>query len=113
MPKPYSHDSTNIGNLKREAYWEAMRQVYSECHRVLKHQGLMVLVLKGFTRDSQYVDLPAQTRELCETLGFSFMEQWQRELWNLSFWRILQRRRDPAAWDDRLRFEQVLVMRKG
>ena len=102
----------NIGNLRGPAYWEAMSQVYAECHRVLKPHGLMVLVLKGFTRDGEYVDLPAQTQALVETLGFSFVETWQRELWNLSFWRILQRRRDPGGWDDRLRFEQVLAMRK-
>ena len=68
--------------------------------------------LKGFTRDKEYIDLPLQTRQCCETLGFRFKEQWQRELWSLSFWRILQRRRNPAAFDDRLRFEQVLVMEK-
>ena len=48
---PYSPDATNIGNLRSQAYWDAMRQVYAECHRVLRPQGIMVLVLKGFTRD--------------------------------------------------------------
>ena len=105
-------DQTNIGNLRGPAYWDAMRQVYIECGRVLRPGGLMVLVLKGFTRDGKYIDLPAQTQVLCETLGFNFVEQWQRELWNLSFWRILQKRRDPAAWDDRLRFENVLVLQR-
>ena len=96
-----------------------------------------MLVVKGFTRAGVYQDLPAQTRELCETLGFSFVETWQRELWNLSFWRILQGTEAKAVkrglqmglteediteiihhyrvsngkLDDRLRFEQVLVMR--
>ena len=99
----------------------------------------MVLVLKGFTRDGKYIDLPLQTRELVETLGFSFMETWQRELWNLSFWRILQgtekrirkhglqmgfleedieeiiqvKRVSNGKLDDRLRFEQVLVLRRA
>ena len=72
----------------------------------------MVLVLKGFTRDGKYVDLPAQTRTLCEALGFSFVETWQREIWSLSFWRILQKRRDPEGWDERLQFEQVLVLQR-
>ena len=110
MPKPYSSDQTNIGNLRGPAYWEAMRQVYAECHRVLAPGGLMVLVVKGFTRDKAYVDLPQQTVECCETLGFQLFDRWQRELWNLSFWRILQRRRDPDAFDNRLRFEQVLAL---
>jgi hypothetical protein len=41
------------------------------------------------------------------------VDMWERELWNLSFWRILQQRRDPAAFDERLRYEQVLVMRSA
>lgn len=103
----------NIGNLRGERYWEAMRQVYGECHRVLAPGGLMVLVVKGYTRDKEYVDLPQQTVDCCQELGFTFVERWERELWNLSFWRILQQRRDPAAFDERLRYESVLVLRSG
>ena len=134
----YGRTSQNIGNLRGPAYWDAMQQVYSECHRVLKPGGLMALVLKGFTRDGEYVDLPAQTRELVETLGFRFVETWQRELWSLSFWRILQGSEKKAIklglqigltedditevirtyrvsngkLDDRLRFETVLALRR-
>ena len=132
----HSIDPENIGNLRGPAYWDAMQQVYSECHRVLKPGGLMALVLKGFTRDGVYQDLPAQTQALCETLGFAFVETWQRELWQLSFWRILQgsekkatkmglqmgltekditevirtHRMNNGKLDDRLRFETVLVV---
>ena len=102
----------NIGNLRAAAYWEAMKAVYLECYRVLKPGGIMALVLKGFTRDGKYVDLPAQTAEMCEGVGFAKFDEWTRELWNLSFWRILQKRRDPAAFDDRLNFEYVLAFRK-
>ena len=109
----YARTSTNIGNLRGEKYWEAMRLVYGECHRVLAPGGVMVLVVKGYTRDHEYVDLPSQTISCCEALGFRFKERWERELWGLSFWRILQQRRDPAAFDNRLRFESVLVMEKG
>lgn len=112
QPAAHGQSSENIGNMRGERYWEAMRQVYAECHRVLVPGGLMVLVLKGFTRDGKYVDLPAQTRTLCEALGFSFVETWQREIWSLSFWRILQKRRDPEGWDERLQFEQVLVLQR-
>lgn len=97
---------------RQSGYWESINRVYSECHRVLKPDGLLILVLKGFTRNSEYVDLPDQTRALCESLGFELFDTWQRELWNLSFWRTLQKRRDPASWDERLRFEQVLAFRK-
>ena len=111
--QPYAPgNAENIGNLRGEKYWESMRQVYSECHRVLKPSGLLVLVLKGFTRAGKYINLPLQTRQCCEALGFQFVEQWQREIWNLSFWRILQRRRDPVAFDDRLRYESVICLQK-
>lgn len=108
----YAGGIANIGNLRGAAYWEAMRLVYAECRRVLAPGGVMVLVVKGCVRDRQYVDLPQQTVDECEALGFRLRDRWARELWNLSFWRILQKRRDPAAFDDRLRFEPVLALEK-
>ncbi|GEM_PF-2880684 len=102
----------NIGNQKGEAYWASMRQVYAECWRVLRPGGVMALVLKGFTRDHQYVDLPQQTLDLLLVAGWVEHDHWRRELWSLSFWRILQKRRDPAAFDNRLMFEEVVVVRK-
>ena len=115
-PAVYWHtqrDQQNIGNLKNKDYWAAMRQTYSECHRVLKPGGTMVLIVKGFTRDGQYIDLPQQTAGLVETLGFKQFDRWERELWKLSFWRILQQRRDPQAFDDRLKYESVIAFVKG
>lgn len=105
-------DSENIGNLRNDAYWSAMREVYQQCWNVLNDNGVMVLVTKGFTRDGKYVDLPGQTRELCESLGFVMFDEWLRELWSLSFWRILQQRRDPEAFDNRLKYETVQTYRK-
>ncbi len=102
----------NIGNLRGAAYWEAQSAVYRECFRVLKPGGLMALVLKGFTRDGKYVDLPSQTEALLLEEGWVKHDEWLRELWSLSFWRILQQRRDPAAFDERLKFETVLAFRK-
>jgi len=103
----------NVGNERGDAYWKSMSRIYQECLRILKPAGVMVLVLKGFTRDGKYIDLPTQTAEVCEALGFKQFDHWRRELWNLSFWRILQQRRDPEAFDDRLRYEEVLAFRKG
>ena len=102
----------NIGNLRGNAYWTAMFKTYQECHRVLRPGGLMCLVLKGFTRDGKYVDLPAQTSELVQSLGFMPFDHWRRELYNLSFWRILQKRRDPEGFDDRLNYEEVHAFKK-
>ena len=109
---PLHFATENIGNLKNDAYWSAMEQVYRECHRVLKDGGIMALVLKGFTRGGKYVDLPRQTADLVESLGFSLFDRWERELWTLSFWRILQKKNNPDGWDERLRYESVLAFRK-
>lgn len=108
----YSDNATNIGNLRNAAYWDAMRRVYAEYYRVLRPAGVMALVVKGFTRDGKYIDLPAQTAELIESLGFKVFDQWARELWALSFWRVLQKRKSPETFDDRLRYEFVIAARK-
>jgi DNA modification methylase len=108
----YNNSTTNIGNQRGDAYWDSMRQVYAECWRVLRPGGIMALVLKGFTREGRYVDLPGQTEALLLEAGWQKHDHWRRELWSLSFWRILQKRRDPAAFDERLMYEEVLAFRK-
>lgn len=108
----YGQATENIGNLRSDAYWSAMRQVYSECWRVLRPGGLLALVVKGFTRDGKYVDLPGQTEAMLLEAGWLKHDHWKRELWSLSFWRNLQKRRDPAAFDNRLMYEEVLAFRK-
>ena len=85
---------------------------YAECWRVLRPGGIMALVLKGFTRDGKYIDLPGQTESMLLEAGWVKHDHWRRELWALSFWRILQQRRDPAAFDTRLMYEEVLAFRK-
>ena len=111
--QPYApNNAENIGNLRSSAYWSAMRQVYAECWRVLRPGGVMALVLKGFTRGGVYQDLPGQTEAMLLAAGWTKHDHWRRELWSLSFWRILQQRRDPAAFDERLKYEEVLAFRK-
>ena len=103
----------NIGNERGDAYWESMRQGYAECWRVLRPGGIMALVLKGFTRDGNYVDLPGQTEAMLLEAGWLKHDHWRRELWSLSFWRTLQKLRDPQAFDNRLMFEEVLAFKKA
>ena len=74
--------------------------------------GVLAIVLKGFTSAGLYVDLPGQTEAMLLAAGWAPHDHWRRELWSLSFWRILQKRRDPAAFDDRLNYEEVLAFRK-
>lgn len=112
-PENMMSDSVgNIGNERGQKYWDSMFRVYQECCRVLRPGGLLVLVLKGFTRDGEYVDLPTLTSELVQSLGFVSLDHWRRELWSLSFWRILQKRRTPDTFDDRLNYEEIIAFRK-
>jgi DNA modification methylase len=106
----YSGSKDNIGNLKSDTYLEAMLQVYQQCYRVLKPQGLMILVTKNFIRNKQMVRLDLDTIKLCEQTGFSFVERRYRKLPSQSFWRIIYYQKHPdVPVIDR---EDVLVFRK-
>jgi DNA modification methylase len=100
----------NIGNLKSDTYLEAMLQVYQQCYKVLKPQGLMILVTKNFIRNKQIIRLDLDTINLCEQAGFSFVHRRHRKLPSQSFWRIIyyQKYPDVPVIDK----EDVLVFRK-
>lgn len=96
----------------RRGYKHRVPQKVAECWRVLRPGGILALVLKGFTRDGKYVDLPGQTETLLLAASWMKYDEWRREIWSLSFWRILQQQRDPEAFDDRLKYEMVLAFKK-
>lgn len=106
----YSETKDNIGELKGNSYLEAMLQVYRQCHKVLKPQGLMILVAKNFIRDKQVVRLDKDTIKLCEQAGFSFLERHYRKLPSQSFWRIIYHQKYPKV--EKIEHEDVLVFRK-
>lgn len=107
----YSAALDNIGNLKSDSYLAAMLQVYQECYRVLKPEGLLILVTKNFIRDKKEVRLDKDTIQLCEAAGFSFVERHYRKLTSQSFWRVIYQQKHPdAPVIDR---EDVLVFRKA
>jgi len=107
----YSSDVANIGNLKADSYLEAMLQVYQQCHKCLKPDGgLMILVTKNFIRDKQIVPLDEHTIKLCEQAGFQFVERHYRKLMAQSFWRTIYYQKFPDA--PRIDQEDVLVFRR-
>jgi len=110
LGRGYSDNIDNIGNLKPDNYLEAMLQVYQQCYKVLKPQGLMVLVTKNFIRDKQVVRLDTDTIKLCEQAGFSFVERYYRELPSQSFWRIIYHQKYPNV--EQILNEDVLVFNK-
>lgn len=112
---PYSWTKTdsndNIGNLKSENYLSAMFLVYRGCHRVLKDEGLLILVTKNFIRNKQIIRLDLDTIKLCEQAGFTLIERLKRKLTQQSFWRVIYAQKYPNA--PKIEFEDILVFIKG
>jgi DNA modification methylase len=100
----------NIGNLKSDTYLQAMLQVYQQCYKVLKPQGLMILVTKNFIRNKQIIRLDLDTIKLCEQAGFSFVKRRHRKLPSQSFWRIIYHQKHPDV--PVIDKEDILVFRK-
>ena len=108
--RDYRESKNNIGNLKSHSYLEAMLQVYQQCHKVLKPNGLMILVTKNFIRNKQVVRLDTDTIKLCEQAGFTYLERHYRKLPSQSFWRIIYKQKFPDV--ETIDFEDVLVFSK-
>jgi len=104
----YSADSNNLGNLKGETYLSAMLQVYRECYKVLKPDGLMILITKNFIRKKKIVRLDLDTIKLCRKAGFTFIDRWYRKLTNFSFWVINYYKK----YGLRVEYEDILVFQK-
>jgi len=106
----YSENKENIGEMRGSSYLSAMLEVYQGCWRVLKPQGLMVLVTKNFIRNKQEIRLDLDTIKLCEQAGFELIERHYRKLINQSFWRTIYQQKYPDA--PVLDKEDILVFRK-
>jgi len=106
-----SSSPNNIGNLKGESYLSAMLEVYQGCWRVLKPQGLMILVTKNFIRNKQEIRLDLDTIKLCEQAGFTFQDRWYRELASQSFWRTIYHQKYPDV--EPIKYEDILVFTKA
>jgi DNA modification methylase len=107
----YNPSADNIGNLKSDSYLSAMLQVYQQCHKVLKPNGLMILVTKNFIRNKQEIRLDTDTIKLCETAGFTFAERHYRHLTSQSFWRVIYQQKFPDA--PVLDKEDILVFQRS
>lgn len=106
----YQGTAANIGNLKSDNYLSAMLLVYQQCFKVLKDNGLMILVTKNFIRNQKEVRLDLDTIKLCESAGFTFQERHYRKLAGQSFWRVIYNQKYPDA--PVLDKEDILVFKK-
>jgi len=107
----YSHNPSNIGNLHKETYLEAMLQVYREMHKVLKPHGKAIIVIKPFIRNKKVVDLPYHTYLLLKQAGFKLTNLFKLRLQNMSFWRILYHKKFVNV--PQIKHEYVLVTMKS
>ena len=71
----YGEHPDQIGNLTHDTYWSAMAQVYRQCFLVLPPGAHIILVVKPFVRNKAVVDLPGQTCQLLEAVGFRVVHQ--------------------------------------
>jgi DNA modification methylase len=100
---------SNIGNLEKETYLEAMLKVYGEMFKILKSNGLAIIVIKPFIRNKQVVDLPFHTWLLLERVGFALVRLFKLRLEQESFWRVIYARKYHAL---KIAHEYILVCRK-
>jgi len=117
VPAPYSKDPENIGNQTKETYLSAMLDVYRECFKVMKADGIMALVTKNFVRNKKPVRLDLDTIKLCEHAGFTLIDRWWFRLPMRSFWAIQHTRKfckenPDAEYHPYAVYEDILVFQK-
>lgn len=71
----YGKTEGNIGNGTGETYWDAVRSVYQELHRVLPVGGVVAIVVKDFVRNKARVPLCDMTLQLLQGVGFVPLER--------------------------------------
>jgi len=92
---------------EKETYLSAMLRVYSEMRKVLKPDGLAIIIVRPFIRNKEVIDLPYQTWLLLTEAGFELVDLYKLRLKRLSFWRILYEKKHPEM--PKLRHEYILV----
>jgi len=107
----YSENKNNIGNKKGKTYLNQMFLVYQECYKVLKYDGLMILITKNFVKNRKQVRLDEDTIKLCDICGFQHKKTYHRKIEHPSFWRTLYQQKYPQA--DHIDCEDIIVFSKG
>jgi len=119
MPENTGEDKKNISNLPyadkdekldKQTYLQAMFLVYQQCFKILKSEGLMILIIKDFIRKGKRIPLGEHTIKLCEMAGFEHVHTYHREIKNPSFWRILQIQKYGEAY--RIDCEDIIILKK-
>uniref|UniRef100_A0A6M3JQE2 Putative methyltransferase n=1 Tax=viral metagenome TaxID=1070528 RepID=A0A6M3JQE2_9ZZZZ len=64
-----------LGQTSGESYWQAVADVYRECFKILKPQGIIIIVVKSYIKAGRRVPLPMQMLKLLIHLGFVPLER--------------------------------------
>ncbi|MEM1986187.1 MAG: DNA methyltransferase [Nitrososphaeria archaeon] len=94
----------------KPTYLSEMLKVYREMWKVLKPNGLAIIIVKPFVREKKVVDLPFHTHILLSTCGFVLEKLYKLRLKHQSFWRRLYAEKYPDV--PLIQHEYVLVYRK-
>ena len=122
----YGNSPGQVGKETGETYWQAMAQVYAECHKALKPGGHMIVVVKAYVKNKKRVPLPQQTLKLLIRLGFEPVERIKAMLTKESVngglfgedivskkeRKSFFRRLAESKGSPRIDFEEILVVRK-
>lgn len=94
----------------QSCYLSEMLRVYRECFKILKPEGLMILILKDFIRGGKRIPLGEDTIKLCQAAGFKYLKTYYRKIEHPSFWRVLQIQKFGESY--RIDSEDILVLKK-
>lgn len=117
-------DQKNLGNLSEATYWSSCADIYRQCLAILLKGGHIVLILKSHVRNKKIVDLPGQTAELLQAIGFRLLHVHEvmfstkegqlrldggedRRSWKSFFRRLTEKRGSPP-----INYEVVLCLEK-
>ena len=76
----YGQSTGQLGNESGETYWQAVADIYWQCLIVLRPGGVLAVVVKAYVKNKAIVDLPGQTWELLQRIGFEPIERIQASL---------------------------------
>jgi DNA modification methylase len=104
----YGTANGQMGHLRGVRYWAVMATIYTQAFFTVKPGGLLILIVKDHIRKGKWVNTADQTVELCQRLGFEFIERHKRIIKNPSLWqrRLREQGQPIVGWED------ILVFRK-
>lgn len=70
----YGQTTGQLGIEQGTTFWAAAKAIVTESYLALKPGSYAFFVCKAFVRDGKRVDFPGQWQQLCEAVGFEYVE---------------------------------------